>query len=189
MRRSHPILLPCLGVALAACSGATRPLVDEPPSSATEGSGGAGTAGNAPTNGGSEDDASSAGKGAGNSNGNGNGNGNGSAAPTDQCPAGARAQASSGGDDETDATPFSSAACGTIAVGQTYWWTFSLSPSTTQFGFTFSGHVQLEATVNGTTMNVAPGTNLPFDLKHPYDLRITSSESQPEPYVIVVTEQ
>jgi hypothetical protein len=184
---------------LVACSGADRPLVDDPPSSAESSSSGAGVEPAGSSSGATSSGGSSSGNtgstgssgsngstsSGGSSGGSSSSGGGSSGAPLSQCPAGGTTQ-SSGGDSPGDATPFVSAACGSVTADGADYWTFSLEKKSTSFGLNFSGHVQVEVTVNGATIEVDPGTPLPFDLKHPYVLRVTSADGQVEPYVVVV---
>ena len=204
MQNLVPLLLRriCVGLALAACSGATRPIVDEP----AGGGGGEGTGSSGgtrssyrsarrrvqqkrTTSGSNGSSGNGSGNGSGNANGSGSGGGFDSGPAPALCPSGGIAQTGASGDSASDATSFSSTACGTIEAGAVYWWTFTLAPSTTRFGLDFWGHVRFDATSKGATVTVAPGTTLPFDPKDPYVLRVTSAESQSEPYVITVSQQ
>jgi hypothetical protein len=184
-----PLLAACSG-ALAGCSGAAPQLVELAPDDAGASTGTSKDAELTPAPG--------SGGGAGTGGGGGPGSGGGGAVPSGggfdagaapaQCPAGATPQTSASGRYEKTATSFSTIACGTIAVGRTYWWTFTLPSSATTVGIAFSGNVQIEGTANGAAFPVSPGATLPFYPGDPYDLEITSVSSQPEPYVIVVTD-
>jgi hypothetical protein len=165
-------LLPVL-----ACSGAAKQLVDELPEGTAAASGvDAGAVSPAEPTGssGGQAGSSAAGFDAG-------------AAP-DQCPAGATLQTAESGDHEETATPFDATACGSISPGQSYWWTFTLPAAALKFGISFHGNVQIEGACNGTTFGVTPGATYPFAPGAAYDLRVSSTGSKSEPYVIVVTE-
>jgi hypothetical protein len=193
-KRLAPFLLPLVPLALAACSGASAQLVDTAPSDG----------GNAASNGsGATSSAGNAGNGNGNNgNGNGNGGNNGSdedaggngngfdpgAAPS-QCPAGGAAQTSGSGDSQSDATPFDTVACGSLDGGQSYFWTFTLPASTSKFALSFTGGLQIELTLDGTTVNVTPGAALPFRTKDPYYVQITPQGNGATSYVLVVEEK
>ena len=177
-------------VVLAACSGAAPQLVETPP----EGGGGAvspgggssgGTSGN-PSGGGS----GSPGQGGNGSSGGGSGSGGFDAgvAPT-QCPSGGTEQTSSSGHSASDPTAFDTVACGKLASGESYYWTFQLPASTQTFGIAFTGGIRLELTLNGNTIDVVPGGSLPFKTGVPYYLRVTPLGTTAVSYVLVVTEK
>jgi hypothetical protein len=171
-------------VALAACSGASTQIVDTPPpggSATSSGSGGSGSGSGGSTGSGS---------GSGGSQGSGSGSGGFDAgvAPT-QCPASGTQQTSGSGDSMADAKPFDKVACGTLAAGESYFWTFTLPAATSTFGISFTGGLKIALTLNGTTVDVVPGASLPFKTKEPYYLQVTPGGSAPESYVLVVTEK
>lgn len=176
MHVRHAVSL--LAVAITACSGATPQLVEVPPDdAATSGTPGSSSSGGAPGGSGSGGGVVSPDSGP-----------VGGSAPS-QCPAGGKKQTTGGGQTEADATPFDSAACGTLDSGESYWWTFELPKSASKFGIAFTAGIQVELTVNGTTVNIVPGTNLPFHTATPYNLKVSPVGTAPETYVLVVTEQ
>jgi hypothetical protein len=169
------LAMPLLAVAIAACSGANTQLVEAPPDDA-------GIA--APPGSGSTPDSSTGGGGVVSPD----SGPVGGSAPS-QCPASGKKQTPGGGQTEADATSFNSAACGTLDAGQSYWWTFELPKSASKFGIAFTAGVQVELTVAGTTVNIVPGTNLPFHTATPYYLQVSPVGTAPETYVLVVTVQ
>lgn len=210
---NEKLLAPLFAVALAACSGASDQLVDEPradagdivsssaPTGASSGStgapaddaGGSSTAssGGQPASGGSS---GSNGQGGGDdagpvSTGTGPGGGNIDAGPAPmQCPAGGTMQTMAGGSSPSDATPFDTVACGTLSPNESYFWTFHLPQSATKFGLSFTGGIQIELTLDGKTFDVVPGANLPFRTHDPYLLKIAPSGNTSESYVVEVIE-
>jgi hypothetical protein len=188
-----PFLLSLAPLTLAACSGASAQLVDTAPSDG----------GSATSSGGGPTGSSAGSTNSGNGNGNGNGsanngndedageNGNGfdpGAAPA-QCPAGGVAQVPSGGDSQSDATPFDTVACGSLEAGRSYWWTFTLPAATSKFALSFTGGLQIALTLDGTTVDVAPDATLPFRTKDPYYVQITPQGNDTTSYVLVVEEK
>jgi hypothetical protein len=198
MNNRWPLLL--LAPFACACSGANAQLVNEPPDDAgasVSNVGPSGASQSTEPSGGGDDSSTgggSSGGGAGSSSGGGTPaspvNGLDAGTAPVQCPPGGTEQTSGSGDSRADATPFDTVACGTLAPSQTYFWTFELPASASKFGLSFSGGVQIQLMLDGTTVDVEQGAILPFRTKDPYYLRITSlGGSQPESYVVVVIEK
>jgi hypothetical protein len=167
-----------LAALAAGCSGATPQLVEAAPDgAASSGAGGS-------SSGGSSSGASSSGSGEVTPD-----SGTiGASAPT-TCPSNGKKQTPGGGQSQGAATAFNSVACGTLDAGQFYWWTFELPKSASKFGIAFTGGIAVELTVQGTTVNILPGTNLPFHTETPYYLKVSPVGTAPETYVLVVSEQ
>jgi hypothetical protein len=193
--RAAGLVVALAAPALAGCSGATEQLVElapsdggAPASSSSTGSGDNGSD-DASTgdNGNGSGNGSTSGNGSGSTNGNGNGNDPGPAPP--QCPPGGTQQTTASGDSQSDATPFDTVACGTLTAGETYFWTFTLPASASKFGLSFTGGLQIEITIDGTTVSVVPGASLPFRTNDPYYVQVSPLGSTTESYVFVVSEK
>jgi hypothetical protein len=191
------LLIALAAVALAACSGAAPQLLDSPrdedagASATGPGTTGSSSSGSGSTSGSSGNGSSGTGNGNGSSGQGSSGGGSdfdAGVAPA-SCPAGGTEQTSASGDSASDPTPFDTIACGSLAAGDSYFWTFTLPASATKFGLAFTGGIRIELTLNGNTMDVVPGATLPFRTKDPYYLRITPEGSLSQSYVLVVTEK
>jgi hypothetical protein len=186
---NHSLKLSLLALALAGCSGASQQLVDVAPGDPSTGDEDASTpaAGNGSSSGGGGGSSSGSSSGASSSGGNGGSSG-GAPAPA-QCPSDGTQQTSGTGETQSSAMQFDTIACGTLSAGQSYWWTFELPGSTSKFGLAFPGGIQIALTVNGTTMDVTPGTVIPFHRNTPYYVQVAPIGSVAVSYVLVVTEQ
>jgi hypothetical protein len=101
------------------------------------------------------------------------------------CPPGGVVE-SGGNDSESSAQEFTTVGCGTLLPGASDWWRFRLPATATKLAIDFSGKVTLAATTKGITTAIGSGAALPFNPTANYDIQVTSSHADAEPYVILV---
>ena len=123
--------------------------------------------------------------------GSGGGNGGSFGSPAARPPPSARrtgrTQASGSGDRNPTPCP-STRSPAERSLGQSYWWTFELPDSASKFGLAFTGGIQIDLTLDGTTMSVAPGTTSRSTRTRRTTCRSPHRDGG-RAYVLVVTEQ
>jgi hypothetical protein len=101
---------------------------------------------------------------------------NDASAPVHACPGGT--YETEPNDNAADANALVGHACGHVGPGDTDDFTFTLPASTRTIGLNYSGGLVVTVTVDGQSVTLAPGIEIPFALGKPYIVEVRAAAGE-----------